>query len=86
MVKMGSTRRRARSLAAKFDEDGLSMVDAAYYGHKIKVYNEAKRAAQESRASTSATGWQRGPRKAGAPTQAAVDNLVERSTLTDHAR
>lgn len=71
-MKMGLSPDDARRLVDDLDADGLSMIDAAYYGHKVKSFNAAKRAAKEANASGHA---------AAQTVPGAADNVVDRTTL-----
>jgi hypothetical protein len=73
----GISGEEARTIVNRLDRDGLSMVDAAHYGWRIKVFNAAKRADQEALAAKrAATGRAGRVGRGGTPT-----DVVARTTL-----
>jgi hypothetical protein len=77
LTRMGLSADEAAGVIKGLDEDGLSLIDAMYFGHRIKGYNAAKRAAREAVAAKIAN------RKGGVANKAdiALQDTVDRTTL-----
>ena len=69
----------ARAVLDGLDADALSMIDAAYFGHKIKVYNTVMRTARERLASV-VDGLDRSGKRKGAREAKQLD-AMKRYTL-----
>lgn len=78
LTRMGLTPEEAARVIKGLDEDGLSLVDAMYFGHRISTYNVAKRSAREAIAAK-ISGYHGG--EAGMKKLTDLQDFADRATL-----